>query len=94
MLVCTGRGVYRAHSHHRRVGCSIEWARERHAKSWELRSSTTLAELLAGRGQREGARESLGPIYKWLSEGVDTHDLKVAHQLLDSLRRLSDSKRR
>jgi hypothetical protein len=34
---------------------SIDWARQQQAKSWELRSSTTLAELLAKRGQRATA---------------------------------------
>ena len=32
---------------------SINCARQQQAKSWELRSSTTLAELLAERGQRD-----------------------------------------
>ncbi len=64
---------------------SIEWAREQQAKSWELRSATTLAELLAGRGQRDAARELLAPIYGWFTEGFDTHDLKAAHRLLESL---------
>src|SRR5262249_33966641 len=61
---------------------SIEWARQQQAKSWELRSSTTLAELLIARGQRGAARELLAPVYDWFSEGFDTHDLTVARSLL------------
>jgi len=64
---------------------SIEWARQQQAKSWELRSSTTLAELLVRRGQRDAARELLAPIYDWFTEGFDTHDLKQAKALLDQL---------
>jgi len=64
---------------------SIDWARQQQAKSWELRSSTTLAELLAERGQRGAARELLAPIYNWFTEGFDTHDLKQAKALLDQL---------
>jgi predicted ATPase len=61
---------------------SIDWARQQQAKSWELRSSTTLAELLAKRGQRDAARELLAPIYAWFTEGFDTKDLKEAKALL------------
>ena len=64
---------------------SIDWARHQQAKSWELRSSTTLAQLLRERGDRNGARDLLGPIYGWFTEGFDTHDLRVARDLLDSL---------
>jgi predicted ATPase len=65
---------------------SIDWARRQQANSRELRSSTTLAELLVARGQRDAARELLAPIYAWFTEGLDTHDLKAARALLESLR--------
>ena len=64
---------------------SIDWAGQQQAKSWELRSSTTVAELLAARGQRGAARELLMPIYNWFTEGFDTKDLKEAKALLDEL---------
>jgi class 3 adenylate cyclase/tetratricopeptide (TPR) repeat protein len=64
---------------------SIDWARHQQAKSWELRSSTTLAQLLRERGDQNGARDLLGSIYGWFTEGFDTHDLRVARDLLDSL---------
>ncbi len=65
---------------------SIDCARQQQARSWELRSSTTLAELLVERGQRDAARELLAPIYNWFTEGFDTRDLRVARGLLESLR--------
>jgi tetratricopeptide (TPR) repeat protein len=64
---------------------SINWAQQQQAKSWELRSSTTLAELLAERGDRDAARELLAPIYNWFTEGFDTKDLVVARKLLEAL---------
>ncbi len=65
---------------------SIDWARRQRARSWELRSSTTLADLLARRGERDAARELLAPIYGWFKEGFDSHDLKAARSMLESLR--------
>jgi len=68
---------------------SIDCARRQEAKSWELRSSTTLAELLAAGGRRDSARDLLEPIYKWftkVNEGLETRDLKAARALLDELR--------
>ena len=64
---------------------SIDCARQQRAKSWELRSSTTFAELLAERGKREAARDLLAPIYTWFTEGFDTHDLKAARAMLEQL---------
>ena len=72
-----------AHAHRRtgdeaeaQLRASIEWAREQQAKSWELRSSTTLAELLIEGGRRDAARELLSPVYDWFTEGFETHDLE------------------
>jgi ATP/maltotriose-dependent transcriptional regulator MalT len=61
---------------------SIDCARQQQARSWELRSSTTLAALLAERGQRDVARELLAAIYGWFTEGFGTKDLKDAKALL------------
>jgi class 3 adenylate cyclase len=66
---------------------SIECARHQQAKSWELRSATTLARLMATRGQRGPARDLLLPIYEWFTEGADTKDLIEARDLLDELSR-------
>jgi tetratricopeptide (TPR) repeat protein len=64
---------------------SIDWARRQHAKSWELRSATNLADLLARRGERGAARDVLAPVYGWFTEGFDTPDLIEAKRLLESL---------
>jgi class 3 adenylate cyclase/tetratricopeptide (TPR) repeat protein len=61
---------------------ALDVARAQQAKSWELRSATTLAQLLADRGERAAARELLAPIYAWFTEGFDTKDLKEAKALL------------
>jgi class 3 adenylate cyclase/tetratricopeptide (TPR) repeat protein len=69
----------------RYLRASIDCAREQQARAWELRSSTTLAELLARRGQHEAARDLLAPIYQWFSEGAETRDLIEARELLETL---------
>ena len=62
---------------------AIDVARGQNAKSWELRSATTLARLLAKRGDRVAAREVLANIYGWFTEGFGTRDLQTAKVLLD-----------
>ena len=64
---------------------SIEIARRRSAKSCELRSTMSLARLLASQGHRDEARTMLANIYNWFTEGFDTGDLKDAKALLDEL---------
>ena len=64
---------------------AIDVARRQEAKSWELRAATTLARLLAGRGERAAAHELLAGVYGWFTEGHDTKDLLEAKALLDAL---------
>jgi predicted ATPase len=64
---------------------AIEIAREQHAKSWELRATTSLARLLAKQGKRGESHTLLAEIYNWFTEGFDTADLKDAKALLDEL---------
>ncbi|GAC1555998.1 MAG: AAA family ATPase [Beijerinckiaceae bacterium] len=64
---------------------AIQIARSQKAKSWELRAATTLARLLADRGDGAAACELLSPIYSWFTEGFATKDLKEAKALLDEL---------
>jgi predicted ATPase len=64
---------------------AIETARKQHAKSWELRATTSLARLLAKRGNHDEALAMLNEIYNWFTEGFDTADLKGAKALLDEL---------
>ncbi len=40
---------------------------------------------LCDQGKRDQARELLGPVYGWFTEGFDTLDLKEAKALLDEL---------
>ena len=64
---------------------AIELAKSQSAKSLELRAATSLARLLRDQGRSAEARETLGPIYHWFTEGFDTADLKEARALLDEL---------
>jgi tetratricopeptide (TPR) repeat protein len=60
-------------------------ARQQQAKSWELRAAMSLARLWRDQGKRQQARELLGPVYGWFTEGFDTLDLKEAKALLEEL---------
>ena len=60
-------------------------ARQKQAKSWELRAATSLARLWRSRGKPQRARELLAPVFNWFTEGFDTLDLKEATALLDEL---------
>ena len=64
---------------------AIALARSMGAKAWELRATTSLAEMLAKQGRRDEARAMLAEIYGWFTEGFDTADLKDAKALLDEL---------
>ena len=64
---------------------SLDWARQQQAKSWELRTSISLARLWQGQGKRKQAHTLLAPIYDWFTEGFDTKDLKEAKALLEEL---------
>jgi predicted ATPase len=65
---------------------SLDWAREQQAKSWELRTATSLAKLWQSQGKRREALNLLKPIYTWFTEGFDTKDLKQAKSLLAELK--------
>jgi len=64
---------------------SIETARGQEAKSWELRTATSLARLWQRQGRRREAHELLAPDYAWFTEGFDTLDLIDAKALLEEL---------
>ena len=64
---------------------SLDWARRQQAKSWELRTSTSLARLWQSQGRRQDAYELLAPVYGWFTEGFDTRDLMEAKALLEEL---------
>jgi predicted ATPase len=64
---------------------ALSVARAQQAKSWELRTATSLARLWHDQGKRDEAGDLLAPIYGWFTEGFDTLDLKEAKELLDEL---------
>jgi len=67
------------------LGQALVIARAQQAKSWELRAALSMARLWRDRGKRNEACDLLFPVYDWFTEGFDTHDLKEAKALLDTL---------
>jgi len=64
---------------------AIEAARRQEAKSWELRATTSLAELWREQGKRDEARQRLAEVFGWFTEGSDGRDHRKAKSLLDAL---------
>jgi tetratricopeptide (TPR) repeat protein len=64
---------------------AIDYAARQQAKSFELRSATALASLLASAGRASEARAVLAPTYEWFTEGHTTADLRAAQTMLASL---------
>ena len=64
---------------------SIKIAQQQNAKSYELRTSMSLARLYQKQNKREEARELLAPIFSSFSEGFETEDLSEAKALLAGL---------
>jgi tetratricopeptide (TPR) repeat protein len=65
---------------------AIAVAERQSARLFQLRDSTSLARFWRDQGKRAEARDLLGPIYHWFTEGFDAPDLKDAKALLDELR--------
>src|SRR5271165_277723 len=64
---------------------SLDVARRQQAKTWELRTATSLARLRSRQDRSRDAVKILGEVYEWFTEGFDTPDLKDARRLLDEL---------
>jgi predicted ATPase len=64
---------------------ALDIARTQQAKSFELRAATSLARLWHQQGKRDEARQVLGDVYGWFTEGFDTADLQDAKALLNEL---------
>ena len=64
---------------------SLDWARQQQAKSWELRTATSLARLWQQQGKQPKLTQMLAEIYNWFTEGFDTKDLQEAKALLEEL---------
>jgi hypothetical protein len=71
-----------ADQHYRQA---IAVADRQSAKLPQLRASVILARLWCDQGKRVEARDLLGPICNWFTEGCDAPDLKNARVLLDEL---------
>ncbi len=65
---------------------SIALATSIGAKAWELRTTMSLARLLANQGRLGEAYAMLAKIYGWFTQGLDTADLKDAKALLEELK--------
>jgi len=64
---------------------ALDISRRQEAKSLELRAAMSLARLWQQQGKDAEARELLGSIYGWFTEGFDTADLQDAKVLLAAL---------
>ncbi len=64
---------------------AIQVARRQAAKGFELRATTSLSRLWRDQGRHKEARDLLGPVYAWFTEGFGTADLRDARTLLDDL---------
>ena len=64
---------------------ALRIARGQSAKSLELRAAMSLCRLWQRQSKTAEARQLLGEIYGWFTEGFDTADLKQAKALLEEL---------
>jgi predicted ATPase len=64
---------------------AITMARQRQAKSLELRAAMSLSRLLQVQGKPAEAYQILAESYGWFTEGFSTPDLQEAKALLDTL---------
>ena len=83
-LICAALGASDAEAES--LYCqAVDIARQRQAKSLELRAATSLGHLWRRQGRRPEARKMLAEVYDWFREGHDTSDLKEAEALLGLL---------
>jgi predicted ATPase/DNA-binding winged helix-turn-helix (wHTH) protein len=64
---------------------ALDVARRQQAKALELRAALSLSRLWRRQGQRHQARQLLGKIYSWFTEGFETPDLQEARRWLEAL---------
>jgi predicted ATPase len=60
-------------------------AQRQGAKSLELRAALSLSRLWQQQGKRAAARQLLGEVYGWFTEGFETADLQEARVFLEEL---------
>lgn len=68
---------------------ALNWARQQGAVSWELRTATSFAHLLARQDRPTEAQALLGSVYDRFTEGFETADLRAAGRLLQALQAVS-----
>lgn len=68
---------------------AIKIARQQQARSFELRTTMSLARLLQRQGKSMEAQVRLTEIFGWFTEGHETADLQAANTLLAELRATS-----
>jgi predicted ATPase len=61
---------------------AIGIARQKQARSWELRAAVSCAHVWRLQERHDDAQLLLEPIYHWFTEGLDTVDLREARSLL------------
>jgi hypothetical protein len=64
---------------------ALECAKRQNALSWELRTATTMARLLAKQGRATKGRNLLTSTYDKFTQGFQTADLRIASGLLSEL---------
>jgi predicted ATPase len=64
---------------------AIDVARRQNTKTFELRAVISLSRLWKKIGKRHEARQLLGEIHIWFTEGFDTADVRNAEALLEGL---------
>jgi predicted ATPase/DNA-binding winged helix-turn-helix (wHTH) protein len=62
---------------------SLALARSQHARSWELRTATSLARLRRNQGRRQAGHDLLAAVYARFNEGMETLDLRTARLMLE-----------
>jgi predicted ATPase len=67
------------------VAQALAIAQNDQAKSFALRTATSLARLSQRQGKRAEAHALLAPVYGWCTEGFETADLQDAKALLEEL---------
>ena len=64
---------------------ALALARQQRAKALELRAATSLSRVWQHQGKTAAARQMLGEVYRWFTEGFDTADLQSAKTVLEAL---------
>jgi adenylate cyclase len=81
MLLLAPSDVHAAETSFRRA---LTVSRAQGARALELRAATSLARLLAGRGERDEGRTLVAELYRGFSEGLDSEDLARARAFVDA----------